>query len=95
MTSVTTAIRLSLLTPALLLAGCNMAPRYVRPAPAVPPALPQGEGVYPAAPVAATEDLARIGWRDFFQDERLRQVIELGLANNQDLRLAAKEAVLV
>jgi len=89
MTSVTTAIRLSLLTPALLLAGCNMAPRYVRPAPAVPPALPQGEGVYPAAPVAATEDLARIGWRDFFQDERLRQVIELGLANNQDLRLAA------
>jgi multidrug efflux system outer membrane protein len=52
------------------------------------PALPQGQGVYPAADAAQTQDLARIGWREFFRDDRLRQVIELGLANNQDLRLA-------
>lgn len=77
------------LVPALLLAGCNMAPRYVRPAAAVPPVLPQGEGVYPAPDAASTADLAKVGWRDFFRDERLARVIELGLANNQDLRLAA------
>lgn len=79
---------LAAVLPALLLSGCNMAPRYARPAAAVPPALPQGQGVYPAADAAQTQDLARIGWREFFRDDRLRQVIELGLANNQDLRLA-------
>ncbi|KPF55746.1 multidrug efflux system outer membrane protein [Novosphingobium capsulatum] len=79
---------LAAVLPALLLSGCNLAPRYARPAPAVPPALPQGQGVYPAADAAQTQDLARIGWREFFRDDRLRQVIELGLANNQDLRLA-------
>ena len=31
----------------------------------------------------------RIPWRDFFVDERLRQVIDLALANNRDLRVAA------
>lgn len=76
------------LLPALLLSGCNMAPRYARPVPAVPPALPQGQGVYPAPDAAQAQDLARIGWREFFRDERLRQVIDLGLANNQDLALA-------
>ena len=69
------------------LAGCNLAPTYVRPVGAVPAALPTG-GVYR---VAATDapDITRIGWRDFFTDERLRQVIALGLENNRDLRLAA------
>jgi multidrug efflux system outer membrane protein len=69
------------------LAGCNLAPTYVRPVGAVPTALPQG-GVYP---VAATDapDITRVGWRDFFTDDRLRRVIALGLDNNRDLRLAA------
>nr|WP_282435867.1 MULTISPECIES: efflux transporter outer membrane subunit [unclassified Novosphingobium] len=82
-------IALAAVLPALLLSGCNMAPRYARPAPAVPPALPQGQGVYPAADTAQAQDLARIGWREFFRDDRLRQVIELGLVHNQDLALAA------
>ena len=69
------------------LAGCNLAPTYVRPAGAVPAALPQG-GVYPAAATDA-RDITRIGWRDFFIDDRLRQVIQRGLDNNQDLALAA------
>jgi multidrug efflux system outer membrane protein len=53
----------------------------------VPAALPQG-GVYPAAATDAP-DISKIGWRDFFVDDRLRKVIQLGLDNNQDLRLAA------
>ncbi|WP_066807195.1 efflux transporter outer membrane subunit [Sphingomonas asaccharolytica] len=76
----------------LLLAGsalsaCNFAPKYVRPSGAVPTALPEG-GIYPRAATDAP-DVTAIGWRDFFTDDRLRQVIQLGLDNNRDLRVAA------
>jgi NodT family efflux transporter outer membrane factor (OMF) lipoprotein len=69
------------------LAGCNLAPRYERPGGAVPVALPQG-GVYPRAATDAV-DVSAIGWRDFFLDDRLRQVIATTLENNRDLRIAA------
>jgi outer membrane protein, multidrug efflux system len=69
------------------LAGCNLAPKYLRPVGAVPVALPQ-DGIYPAASTDA-RDITKIGWRDFFLDDRLRQVIQRGLDNNQDLALAA------
>lgn len=69
------------------LTGCNLAPKYVRPVGAVPAALPQ-DGIYPAAATDA-RDITKIGWRDFFLDDRLRQVIQRGLDNNQDLALAA------
>lgn len=69
-----------------LLSACNMAPKYVRPTAAVPHALPQG-GIYPEV-ASDAPDISKIGWRDFFTDARLRQVIEIGLKNNQDLRLA-------
>lgn len=76
------------LAASTMLSACNLAPKYNRPEAAVPAALPQGEGVYPAAATDAP-DISKIGWRDFFLDERLRQVIQTGLDNNQDLRLAA------
>ncbi|MFN3433427.1 MAG: efflux transporter outer membrane subunit, partial [Sphingomonas sp.] len=72
---------------ATALAGCNLAPKYVRPVGAVPATLPQG-GVYPAAATDAP-DVTKIGWRTFFTDERLRSTIALGLENNRDLRVAA------
>ncbi len=75
------------LLAATALAGCNLAPKYVRPVGAVPAALPQG-GVYPAAATDAP-DVTKIGWRTFFTDERLRSTIALGLENNRDLRVAA------
>jgi multidrug efflux system outer membrane protein len=78
---------LSLLLGTAMLAGCNLAPKYERPGGAVPATLPQG-GIYPTAPTDAV-DVSRIGWRDFFLDQRLQQVIEMGLANNRDLRIAA------
>lgn len=70
--------------PALALAGCNLAPKYVQPAAPVPNALPQG-GSYPvlAAGDAATD---AVGWRDFFIDPRLQQVIATALAENRNLR---------
>lgn len=78
---------LAVLAAGVALGGCNMAPRYARPAGAVPPTLPQG-GVYPVASNDAA-DVSAIGWHDFFTDPRLRDVIALGLENNRDLRLAA------
>jgi len=69
------------------LAGCNLAPNYIRPAGAVPAALPR-DGVYPPASTDA-RDVTKIGWRDFFLDDRLRQVVQRGLDHNQDLALAA------
>jgi multidrug efflux system outer membrane protein len=78
---------LAALALATALSGCNLAPQYERPTGAVPPALPEG-GVYPRAATDAP-DVTAIGWRDFFLDARLRQVIETGLANNRDLRIAA------
>ena len=81
------SLRLVSLAAATALAGCNLAPTYVRPVGAVPTSLPQG-GVYPAAATDA-RDVTKIGWRDFFLDQRLRQVIQQGLDNNQDLALAA------
>lgn len=74
-----------------VLAGCSLAPTYVRPTGAVPAALPQG-GVYPAAATDAP-DVSSIGWREFFTDERLRHVIAQGLENNRDLRIAAANAL--
>ena len=64
----------------LLLGGCAMIPKYNRPEAPVPQSLPAAA----AAPTA--EELA---WQDFFTDPGLRGVIELALANNRDLRVAA------
>ena len=75
------------LASSVALAGCNLAPAYVRPPGAVPAALPQG-GIYPAAATDA-RDVSQIGWRDFFVDDRLRQVIRRGLDDNRDLQIAA------
>ncbi len=77
----------ALLAASTMLAGCNLAPTYVRPAGAIPATLPQG-GAYPAAATDA-RDVSRTAWRDFFVDPRLRSVIELGLANNRNLQVAA------
>ncbi len=78
---------LRLALPLLFLAGCDLAPHYRQPALASPSSFPQG-GAYPALPAGAGTVTA-IGWKDFFTDDRLRQTIALGLANNRDLRVAA------
>jgi multidrug efflux system outer membrane protein len=64
---------------ATLLAACTLEPHYHRPPPPVP-ALPDGA----AGGTAATD----IGWREFFPDPQLQQLIALALTNNRDLRVA-------
>lgn len=83
----TRASLFTVLAGATMLAGCNLAPDYVRPVGAIPATLPH-DGIYPPAPSDAP-DVTAIGWRAFFTDDRLRQVIASGLENNRDLRLAA------
>ncbi|SEJ99653.1 outer membrane protein, multidrug efflux system [Sphingobium sp. AP50] len=69
------------LSAGLLLAGCNMAPDYVRPAPPVPATLPTGE-----AYAAQAEGKAGLPWTVLVQDSKLKTVIDRALANNRDLR---------
>jgi outer membrane protein, multidrug efflux system len=71
---------------AAALAGCTLEPRYERPAAPVPAALPQGSAYGPAE--AAKTEAPDLAWRDFFTDPKLRQVIQLALDNNRDLRVA-------
>ncbi|MEG2154805.1 MAG: efflux transporter outer membrane subunit [Burkholderiaceae bacterium] len=82
----TFTIRLLPLAAALVLAGCGtLAPTYERPAAPVAQAWPQG----PAYAAESTAAATLPAWQDFFTDAKLRQVIELALANNRDLRIAA------
>jgi multidrug efflux system outer membrane protein len=67
-------------TVTAVLGACTLEPHYQRPAAPVPPL--EGGAV---AGTAATD----IGWREFFPDPQLQQLIGLALANNRDLRVAA------
>lgn len=75
-----------MLATVLTLTGCTMIPKYTRPEPPVPASF-----AAPAtAPTQAVQKSAvEITWQEFFADEHLRQVVELALANNRDLRAAA------
>jgi multidrug efflux system outer membrane protein len=73
---------------ALALAGCTLAPKYQRPTAAISPAWPKVPGHRESQTKAAVVPTADIGWREFFRDSRLQQLIELALTNNLDLRVA-------
>ncbi len=77
----------ALLAALLLLAAC--APKkqkYSQPTPPVPQAWTTGGVPAAAAADPAPSDLP---WKEFYADDRLRQVIALAIENNRDLRLAA------
>ena len=71
---------------ATLLGACSMIPVFERPAAPVPASFPQAQ---PTAASAVAPLADTIAWRDYFADERLRNVIALALDNNRDLRVAA------
>jgi multidrug efflux system outer membrane protein len=87
MSKVMTLRSLTLLVATTALAGCNLAPKNVRPEGAIPLTLPQG-GPYPVLG-AEQADVTRIGYRDFFVDPRLQAVIATALENNRDYRVTA------
>ena len=71
----------------LTLAGCNLAPKYVRPESVVPVATPVGPA-YAATDAAGAIMPADTSWEVFFTDDRLRRVIRTALENNRDLRVS-------
>lgn len=72
------------------LTGCTMAPFYERPAMPVSQAWPDGPAYKNNTGVKDQQDIvaADIGWRDFFKDPYLQQLIDIALKNNRDLRVA-------
>lgn len=71
------------LLAATALSACNMAPKHVTPALSTPVDYP-AEVLPAGGRIAATA----IGWQDYFQDARLRELIALALENNRDLRVS-------
>jgi multidrug efflux system outer membrane protein len=81
------AWRATVLVLPMLLAGCDLAPRYHSPGLPTPAAFPGADPGVSNAPVA------RIGWREFFSDPALQKLIEAALADNRDLRAAASRVL--
>lgn len=73
------------LAAALLLSGCSLAPKYVRPELPVPPSWPVGDAYLRQSEAA----LPAISYPAVFTDRRLQALIEQALVNNRDLRIAA------
>jgi multidrug efflux system outer membrane protein len=80
----------SLSLAALLLSGCNMAPKYVRPTAPVAEQWPSG-AAYPGPDQSGAK--AGLTWQQLVGNPKLRQVITQMLANNRDLRAAVANVV--
>ena len=70
---------------ATLLEACSLAPKYVAPLPAVPTSW----SIRDPNLQASEANLPSLGYRDVFRAPALQRLIAQGLANNQDLKLAA------
>ncbi|MDR0816531.1 MAG: efflux transporter outer membrane subunit [Desulfovibrio sp.] len=71
---------------ALSLAACSLAPEYNRPAMPVPATLATEDNLDASG---VSVNVQRIGWRDFYKDERLKELISVSIQNNRDMKLAA------
>ena len=84
------------LATSVFVSGCAMLePRVPEAEPAIPVEwpLPPTTSAAPASAVAGAlpavaATVADVGWRDFFVDPKLEQLIALSLENNRDLRVA-------
>ena len=78
---------LSLAVAAFVLGGCSLIPDYQQPEAPVASQYPQGPAYSPAQ--APGQAAAEQGWKQFFHDPVLQQLIQVALENNCDLRVAA------
>ena len=73
----------------LALAGCtSLAPDYARPALPVPATLNGTNGPNRPEGTALAPETGPMGWQEFLQEPRLRELVALALQNNRDLRVA-------
>lgn len=81
--------RLSIMTAALgLLAGCNVGPKYVRPNVTAPPAYRGADNS--ASSSQAKDSFGDEQWAAVYHEPELQELIRKALANNYDVRIAAK-----
>jgi multidrug efflux system outer membrane protein len=71
-----------------LLAGCNVGPKYVRPNVTAPPAFRGTDGVEIASD--AKNSLGDEQWAAVYREPELQELIRKALANNYDVRIAAR-----
>ncbi|WP_263354757.1 efflux transporter outer membrane subunit [Acidicapsa acidisoli] len=76
---------------ALLLAGCNVGPKYQRPAVTAPPAFRGPDET--AVSSDAKDSLGDEQWSAVFREPELQDLIRQALANNYDLRVAAERVL--
>lgn len=84
-------IRVLPLALGVALAACSMEPTYQRPDAPIPSAYPGGPAYSTPGANAGQQNgpaAADLGWRQFFVDPQLQQLIARALANNRDLRIA-------
>src|SRR6202162_2663845 len=82
---------LAIVAVAALIAGCSLQPVYERPAAPVAATYPTRDAYKSSTGASGSTTLPAvdIGWRDFLTDPRLQRLVEIALANNLDLRVAA------
>ena len=68
------------------LAACSFVPKYEQPAAPVSATWPDSAGAQVEGGVAAAD----LPWQQFVHDAQLREVIQLALENNRDLRVAVQ-----
>src|ERR1700752_1969616 len=81
----------ALVAVAVLISGCSLQPVYERPGAPVAGTYPTGAAYKSSTSGSGSTTLPAgdLGWRDFLADPRLQRLVEIGLANNRDLRVAA------
>ncbi len=87
MTSTRTRSGLAVLSATAVLAGCSMMPVYERPVAPVAAQWP-ATAAQAANSVSSATPAAELAWQDFFANPALRQLIDIALRNNRDLRVA-------
>jgi multidrug efflux system outer membrane protein len=80
---------LALMAPGIvILAGCSVGPRYVRPSYPAPPAFRGADNA--AVSSDAKTSLGDEDWSKVYREPELQDLIRKALANNYDLRIAAQ-----
>src|SRR5690625_937622 len=81
------SLKLSTLGAALVLAGCSLAPTYEQPEAPIPGKYPQ-VGASETELAQADSEFNELGWDQFFNDPQLKELIDVALENNRDVRIA-------
>jgi outer membrane protein, multidrug efflux system len=79
---------LSAATLAILLAGCNVGPKYIKPNVPAPPTFRGADNT--AVSFDAQNSLGDQQWSQVFQEPELQELIGKAIANNYDVRIAAQ-----